>query len=80
MSNQEFFPNIKKIEYKPDAQVYETMVFRHYNENELVLGKPMKEWLRFAVCYWHTFCWEGSDPFGKNTLDRYFVLSRNIGG
>lgn len=70
MSNQEFFPNIKKIEYKPDAQVYETMVFRHYNENELVLGKPMKEWLRFAVCYWHTFCWEGSDPFGKNTLDR----------
>lgn len=70
MSSQEFFPNIKKIEYNPNASVTETMVFRHYNPEEVVLGKPMKEWLRFAVCYWHTFCWEGADPFGKNTVSR----------
>lgn len=70
MSGQEFFPNIKKIKYNPNAELCDTLCFRHYNENEIVLGKTMKEWLRFSVCYWHTFNWEGSDPFGGNTLKR----------
>ena len=70
MSSQEYFPKVKKIQFNPNAPVTETMTFRHYNPEELVLGKPMKEWLRFAVCYWHTFCWQGNDPFGGNTVNR----------
>lgn len=45
-------------------------VFRHYDPDKVVLGKTMKEHLRFAVCYWHTFVWSGSDVFGSGTFDR----------
>jgi xylose isomerase len=44
--------------------------FRHYDAEELVLGKPMKDHLRFAVAYWHSFAWPGGDPFGGATFDR----------
>lgn len=77
MSSQEFWPNIKKIQFNPDAAVTESLVFRHYNPDEVVLGKPMREWLRFAVCYWHTFCWEGADPFGRNSVSRAWNAKSN---
>jgi len=70
MASHEFFPDIKKIEFNPNAPVTETMVFRHYNPDELVLDRSMKDWLRFSVCYWHTFNWEGTDAFGKNSVNR----------
>ncbi len=44
--------------------------FRHYRPEELVQGKPMKDHLRFAVAYWHSFAWEGQDPFGGPTFER----------
>lgn len=45
--------------------------YRYYNPDEMILGKPMKEWLRFSVCYWHTFVGGGgADPFGTPTLIR----------
>ena len=44
--------------------------FSHYRPDELVLGKPMLEHLRFAVAYWHSFAWEGQDPFGGPTFER----------
>ncbi|SHG87582.1 xylose isomerase [Ferrimonas marina] len=46
------------------------LAFRHYNANEVVLGKTMKEHLRFGACYWHNFCWNGFDVFGEGTFDR----------
>jgi len=46
------------------------LAFRHYNPDELVLGKRMEDQLRFAVCYWHSFVWPGSDPFGGQTFER----------
>lgn len=46
------------------------MCFKHYNPQEIVMGKPMEEWLRFSVVYWHTFRWMGTDPFGFSTLKR----------
>ena len=70
MSRKEFFPDVKKIEYNPNASKSDVMVFRHYNADEIVLGKTMKEWLRFSVCFWHSFCWEGNDPFGNATFKR----------
>jgi len=44
--------------------------FKHYNPKERILGKTMKDWLRFSVCYWHTFRGTGADPFGVGTIKR----------
>ena len=44
--------------------------FRWYDKNSIVAGKRLEDHLRFAVCYWHSFCWPGSDPFGGETFPR----------
>ncbi|MEM9318449.1 MAG: xylose isomerase [Pseudomonadota bacterium] len=46
------------------------LAFRHYDASETLGGKSMSEHLRFAVAYWHSFAWEGGDPFGGRTFDR----------
>lgn len=66
----EFFVGIDPIKYDPKAAVDNLLVFKHYNADEVLLGKPMHEWLRFAVCYWHTFRGLGADMFGSATLER----------
>jgi len=64
-----FFGDIQKIKYEgPDSD--NPLAFRHYNPDEIVLGKRMEDHLRFAVAYWHSFAWEGGDPFGGRTFDR----------
>ena len=64
-----FFPDVPKIEYDgPDSK--NPLAFRHYNPGELVEGKPMRDHLRFAVAYWHTFRGTGSDPFGPGCAVR----------
>jgi len=64
-----FFPTITNINYEgPDSK--NPLAFRHYNPTEMVLGKSMRDHLRFAVCYWHTFKGLGSDPFGPGTMIR----------
>lgn len=66
VGNKEFFPGIGRIQYEgPDSR--NPMAFKWYNENHIVAGKTMKEHLRFAVAYWHTFCGTGGDPFGPGT-------------
>ncbi|KAJ8353800.1 hypothetical protein SKAU_G00213670 [Synaphobranchus kaupii] len=65
-----FFPGIPKIPYAPDAGPQDVLSFKHYNAAEVLLGKKMEDWLRFSVCYWHSFCGTGSDPFGFSTLQR----------
>lgn len=69
MSN-EFFPDVAPIAFKGPEST-DPLSFRHYNADEVILGKPMKEWLRFSVCFWHTFVGGGGqDPFGMKTLQR----------
>ena len=51
--------------------------FKYYNEDRIVLKKSMKEHLRFATCYWHTFTWPGLDPFGEITFDRPWMKLGN---
>ncbi|HEY4994711.1 MAG TPA: xylose isomerase, partial [Aestuariivirga sp.] len=46
------------------------LAYKYYNPSQKVLGKTMRDHLRFAVCYWHTLCWPGSDPFGGETFLR----------
>jgi xylose isomerase len=65
----DFFKNIPAIKYEgPDSD--NDFAFRHYNPDEIIMGKPMKDHLRFAAAYWHSFAWEGGDPFGGQTFDR----------
>ncbi|AZK45228.1 xylose isomerase [Paenibacillus lentus] len=64
-----YFKNINKIQYEGSGS-NNPLAFKHYNENEVVLGKSMKEHLRFAVAYWHTLTMDGSDPFGQATMIR----------
>ncbi|MBF0441515.1 MAG: xylose isomerase, partial [Oligoflexales bacterium] len=67
MSKSEYFPNIKKIEYE-GKNSSNPLAFKFYDENKIVGNKTMKEHLRFSVCYWHTFCGSGMDPFGQGTF------------
>ena len=65
----DFFKGIPAIKYEGPNTDNE-FAFRHYNPDEVVMGKPMKDHLRFAAAYWHSFAWPGGDPFGGQTFDR----------
>jgi xylose isomerase len=65
----DFFQGISKVEYE-GASSANPLAFHHYNKDEVVLGKRMEDHIRPAVAYWHTFAWEGGDPFGGRTFDR----------
>ncbi|RFC63766.1 xylose isomerase [Fulvimarina endophytica] len=65
----DFFGDIAPIRYEgPDSR--NEFAFRHYDADAVIAGKTMREHLRFAVAYWHSFAWEGGDPFGGRTFDR----------
>jgi xylose isomerase len=66
LGDKVYFPFVEKIEYEGfDSD--NPLAYKYYDENRLVGGKTMKEHLRFAVAYWHTFCGTGGDPFGVGT-------------
>lgn len=63
------FDDLPTVAYAgPDGT--DALAFRWYDAARPVLGRPMADWLRFAVCYWHGFAWTGSDVFGAGTLPR----------
>lgn len=61
-----FFAGIPAIQFE-GPKTDNPLAYRWYDENRVVAGKPMKEWLRFAVAYWHSFNGTGADPFGEAT-------------
>lgn len=65
-----FFPDITdRIRFEgPDTD--NPLAFRWYDADRVVAGQTMAEQLRIAVCYWHSFAWDGFDIFGSGTLDR----------
>ena len=66
VGNREYFPNVKKVMYEgKDSD--NPFAFKAYDENKVIAGKTMREHLRFAICYWHSFCADGTDPFGPGT-------------
>ena len=72
--DKEFFKGIGQIKYE-GVESDNPLAFKWYDENRIVAGKTMKEQLRFAVCYWHTFCNTGADPFGPGT--KHFAWDAN---
>lgn len=73
-----FFDGIDKVVYEgPDST--NPLAFHHYNPDEFVMGKRMEDHLRFAVAWWHSFAWEGGDPFGGPTFMRPWHPQDDIG-
>ncbi|WP_440874162.1 xylose isomerase [Thalassotalea sp. PLHSN55] len=70
--SEQFFNTVEKIKFEGENST-NPLAFRYYDENQVVLGKTMKEHLRFAACYWHNFCWAGSDIFGAGTFERPWI-------
>ena len=66
MAQKEYFPSIGKIKFE-GTESYNPLAYRYYDAERVVLGKPMKEWLKFAMAWWHTLCAEGGDQFGGGT-------------
>jgi xylose isomerase len=64
-----FFGDIKKVKYEGPNST-NPLAYRFYNKDEVVAGKRLEDHLRFSVAYWHSFAWEGGDPFGGRTFER----------
>lgn len=63
---KEYFPQIGRIPFEgPDSK--KPMAFHYYDAERIVAGKTMKDWMRFAMAWWHTLCAEGADQFGGGT-------------
>ena len=65
----DFFKGIAPIRYEGPTSTNE-FAYRHYDPEEMILGKRMEDHLRFAVAWWHSFAWPGGDPFGGQTFER----------
>jgi len=68
-----YFSKIDPIVFEGERST-NPLAFKWYDKDRMVLGKPMQEHLRFAACYWHSFCWNGSDPFGGDSFQRPWQL------
>jgi xylose isomerase len=64
-----YFADIEPIQFEGLSST-NPLAYRYYDKNRVVLGKTMADHLRMAVCYWHTFCWDGFDVFGAGTFNR----------
>ncbi len=76
LGDKEYFPFIKNAIPFEGRESDNPMAFKFYDENRVVAGKTMREHLRFAVSYWHTFCGTGGDPFGPGT--KVFPWDKNV--
>jgi xylose isomerase len=65
----DFFKGLSPVRFEGPTSS-NPLAFRHYDKDEIVLGKRMEDHIRPAVAYWHSFAWEGGDPFGGRTFDR----------
>jgi xylose isomerase len=69
----DYFAAFDTIAYEgPDST--NDLAYRWYDKDRIVLGKRMEDYLRFSVCFWHTFCWPGSDVFGAGTFKRPWLM------
>lgn len=65
-SSKEYFKGIDQIKFE-GKESDNPLAFKYYNPSQIVAGKTMREHFKFAIAYWHTFCGQGSDPFGPGT-------------
>ena len=68
LGNKEYFPGIGEVKFE-GKESKNPLAYRYYDAEKVVMGKKMKEHLRFAMAYWHSLCADGSDPFGSGTFN-----------
>ena len=74
VGEREYFPFIQKVNYEgPESD--NPLAFKHYDESMVIGGKSMKDHLRFAIAYWHSFCNVNSDPFGPGTRPMPWLIA-----
>ena len=66
MSTKTYFPTVGQIKFE-GKESKNPLAFRYYDPEKVVYGKKMKDWFKFSMCWWHTLCAEGGDPFGPGT-------------
>ena len=66
MANTEYFTGISKIPFE-GSESDNPFSFKYYNPDQIVAGKTMRDHFKFAIAYWHSFCGQGTDPFGAGT-------------
>ncbi len=66
LGSKAYFPNIGRIAYEGPEST-NPLAFRYYDASRIVAGRPLQDWMRYAVSYWHSFCGNGADPFGSPT-------------
>ena len=66
MANKEFFPQLGQIKFE-GKESKNPLAYRYYNAEQVVAGRKMKDWFKFAMAWWHTLCAEGADQFGGGT-------------
>jgi xylose isomerase len=67
MTNK-YFNSIPTINYNKKSNK-DSLSYKFYDPKKIIGNKTMEEHLRIAICYWHNFCWDGNDSFGKETRD-----------
>ena len=72
----DFFKNIPEIRYEGSKSQH-PLSFKFYDADRVILGKPMREHLPFALAWWHSLCAAGTDMFGRDTADKSFGLEKN---
>jgi len=66
LGDKEYYKGIGQIKFE-GKESDNPLAFKYYNPDQVVAGKTMREHFKFAIAYWHTFCGQGSDPFGPGT-------------
>ncbi|WMI67017.1 xylose isomerase [Aestuariibaculum sp. YM273] len=67
IGDKEYYKGIPEIKFE-GKESDNPLAFKYYNPDQVVAGKTMREWFKFSVAYWHTFCAKGGDPFGTDTM------------
>ena len=76
MANTEYFKGINKIPFE-GSESDNPFAFKYYNPDQIVAGKTMRDHFKFAIAYWHSFCGQGTDPFGAGTQNFPWDKSTN---
>ena len=66
MATKQYFPELKKVKFE-GAKSKNPIAYHYYQPDKVVAGRPMKDWFKFALAWWHTLCAEGADQFGGGT-------------
>jgi xylose isomerase len=77
--SDEFFDSTPQVPFRADAEPG-SLAYRYYDKDRLIAGQRLEDFLRVAVCYWHSFQWSGFDIFGEGTFDRPFLSGDPIAG